>query len=744
MTRKSGFALVWLIVTVLFRPANALQGDESDAVAYSPESTGAPSALAHTTDPLERARQSTVMVLTTFPGTDRKMSGTGALLNKTGLILTNNHVVDPNHGRAALEKRKITRTGAVPKHEVILGLAGGQREVFPATLIYHVESVDLGLLQLDDVDGKPPRTPNYLPILPDGLLQVDTKIRVMGFPGGKEEFVSSEGLIRKLIKTKSGAISYLNTDAVAASGHSGGPFVDSSGRLVGVVALVELVEGRTNRSGGIPAHLVKQFLLNAFQQERTPADSDLLPFADMFVDENGGIDLPGKRRDKKTAVHWRDGTVRKGTLIAKELTVESDLGRLDVPLSWAAYLVIDGETGTFLMDGGDRISFPTANSSLTVAIDGVSKEIRLTDAELFALPMRSKAVPPRKGRGILLTADGCRLGLSRISGKFAVGRARFDPLNVSTIEATSSGDHLLETVDGQRVTGDVEAGAPITAAASWSDGPIRLNFASIRHAAFRAVEWSAMSARGRKLIERLAFLDEDLKPVAHILDGPDWSAARAAIVAARKRRGRSTEGRRHLQLLEAVEALRAADFKEATASFTRLKSRGDVGWVAKTYLAVLDRFPNGSFRGRRLSEPDVMWAASTKIAKEILKETDDQFARWLTDTDHNKTRELRAIEDQLDVADRLEIGCAQSRQIQTLSAAFFATYRKFMDQFAERRKLVSKHNNAHPRIRYKFRGKIKKMEKQIELTVDEGRRIHRRLTTETIGYVIEWPQVKGK
>jgi S1-C subfamily serine protease len=142
--------------------------------------------------------------------------GSGVVIDKNGIILTNNHVIAGavrvsvlfNDGRAAMEGRVV---GADPQH-------------------------DLAVVKVDATDLTP------IAIGRSSALQLGDQVVAIGFPldlGGPSV---TEGIVSGLNRTiqvqgRSGVerlVGVLQTDAAINPGNSGGPLVDASGQLVGI------------------------------------------------------------------------------------------------------------------------------------------------------------------------------------------------------------------------------------------------------------------------------------------------------------------------------------------------------------------------------------------------------------------------------------------------------------------------------------------------------------------------------
>ena len=67
-----------------------------------------------------RVTRSTVMVLMDIPGKQQGASGSGCFINGNGMVITNNHVVDPNHGKSVEERLRSASKITLPKYHVVV------------------------------------------------------------------------------------------------------------------------------------------------------------------------------------------------------------------------------------------------------------------------------------------------------------------------------------------------------------------------------------------------------------------------------------------------------------------------------------------------------------------------------------------------------------------------------------------------------------------------------------------------
>ena len=167
------------------------------------------------------------------PGEPRRSTGSGFVIDSSGLIVTNAHVVES-------------------AGQIQVRLADGRR--FPATVVGRDGRVDLALLKIEGASRL-----TVLPLGDSNKLRVGELVLALGNPFGLEQSVSFGIVSRKgaPLTVAAPGFDFIQTDAAINPGNSGGPLVNLSGEVVGVNSMAAV-----NGSIGfaIPSTLVKMLL----------------------------------------------------------------------------------------------------------------------------------------------------------------------------------------------------------------------------------------------------------------------------------------------------------------------------------------------------------------------------------------------------------------------------------------------------------------------------------------------------
>ena len=162
--------------------------------------------------------------------------GSGVLIDPTGIIVTNNHVI----ARA---------------DEIKVALA--DRREFSCDVILKDERTDLAVLRIRDPgDGDFP----FVEFADSDGLEVGDLVLAIGDPFGVGQTVTS-GIVSALARTQVGVSDYqffIQTDAAINPGNSGGALIDMSGRLVGINTAIFSRTGDSSGIGfAIPSNMVQ-------------------------------------------------------------------------------------------------------------------------------------------------------------------------------------------------------------------------------------------------------------------------------------------------------------------------------------------------------------------------------------------------------------------------------------------------------------------------------------------------------
>ena len=167
--------------------------------------------------------------------------GSGVIVDASGLVVTNNHVIE----------------GA---DQVKVSLA--DKREFEAEIVLKDSRTDIAVLQLKG-------TRERFPVIDFGNsddLQVGDVVLAIGNPFGVGQTVT-HGIVSALARTQVGISDYqffIQTDAAINPGNSGGPLVDMTGRLAGINTAIFSRSGGSQGIGfAIPANMVRVVVASA-------------------------------------------------------------------------------------------------------------------------------------------------------------------------------------------------------------------------------------------------------------------------------------------------------------------------------------------------------------------------------------------------------------------------------------------------------------------------------------------------
>ncbi len=163
--------------------------------------------------------------------------GSGVIVDPSGLIVTNNHVI-------------------ADADEVKVALADGRE--YDSIVILKDARVDLAILKI-----KPTAPLPAMPFADSDQIEVGDLVLAMGNPFGVGQTTTS-GIISALARNQVGVSdfgSFIQTDAAINPGNSGGALISMSGQLIGInTAIFSKSGGSVGIGFAIPSNMVRTFV----------------------------------------------------------------------------------------------------------------------------------------------------------------------------------------------------------------------------------------------------------------------------------------------------------------------------------------------------------------------------------------------------------------------------------------------------------------------------------------------------
>jgi|SaaInlStandDraft_1057018.scaffolds.fasta_scaffold01266_2 serine protease Do len=253
-----------------------------------------------------------------LPGTeaDRKERlervgvGSGVIISQDGYIVTNHHVIQLQHGKAA--------------DEIRVRLSDGTEYV--ATLIGSDQKTDVAILKIEPDESLP-----IVTIADSAKLRVGDIVFAIGNPLDVG-LTATRGIISALGRDSSGILGpgayedFIQTDASVNLGNSGGALIDAAGRLVGInTAIVSGSGGSIGIGFAIPSNMVMNVVTNLIESGEVPRGLLGLIPVNLTPDLADAFGLPSTRGALVNQVQVgspaEDGGIRHGDIILKVDTV---------------------------------------------------------------------------------------------------------------------------------------------------------------------------------------------------------------------------------------------------------------------------------------------------------------------------------------------------------------------------------------------------------------------------------------
>jgi len=334
----------------------------------------------------------------------QKAVGSGVIVDSSGYIMTNAHVVEgAQRIRVALPLPMGDSAGQVPI---------GKRRILEARLIGQHKETDLALLKIDETD---------LPTLPLASQQrahVGQLVFAIGSPEGLQNSVTM-GVVSAIARQPDPAksLTYLQTDAPINPGNSGGPLVDTNGGVLGINTFILSQGGGSEGLGfAIPARVVDfvyrslrkyghvhRVEIGAAAQEITPTLAE-------------GLHLPK---------HWGvvvddvkpDGPAAAAGLQIQDIILSADDRRIETLSSLSAALYLHR------LDQVVKLEILRGNEKRTLYVPAIEQHDHM-DAILDSVNPENSLISPLGVLAIDLTDElRSKLALRIPSGVVVVGRA---------------------------------------------------------------------------------------------------------------------------------------------------------------------------------------------------------------------------------------------------------------------------------------------------------------------------------
>jgi S1-C subfamily serine protease len=207
----------------------------------------------------ERVSPSVVQVVGAAPGTGatdiegeagREQSGTGVVWDGAGHVVTNNHVVSGTR-------------------DVAIRFASG--EVVGASIVGTAPNYDLAVVRLRNTRN----LPSPIAVGSSADLKVGQSAYAIGNPFGLDQSLTTGVIsaLKRRLPTSGGREigNVVQTDAAVNPGNSGGPLLDSAGRLIGVTTAIISPSGSNAGIGfAIPVDTVDRVVPELIQKGRVP------------------------------------------------------------------------------------------------------------------------------------------------------------------------------------------------------------------------------------------------------------------------------------------------------------------------------------------------------------------------------------------------------------------------------------------------------------------------------------------
>jgi S1-C subfamily serine protease len=273
----SGAGIGWSLARAIHPPAGVAQTVTPGAEAPIRPTTPTTSAL--DTTAIAAKVDPAIVDINTVVGTGQA-AGTGMIITSSGEVLTNNHVVDGS--------TKITVTIA------------GRSQTYTAHVIAAVPTSDIAVLQIEGVSGLPTVTFANSSTLTvgDSIVAIGNALGQGGTPDVSQGSITA--LNQTITASEGGAKSeqlsgMIQTDATIYPGDSGGPLLNKSAQVIGMITAGQM-QGLRNTASNINYAIASNTILDVVNQIRSGAKNPAIIYGQV-----GYIGVSAQTLDAATA-----------------------------------------------------------------------------------------------------------------------------------------------------------------------------------------------------------------------------------------------------------------------------------------------------------------------------------------------------------------------------------------------------------------------------------------------------------
>jgi len=328
--------------------------------------------------------------------------GSGVIVRKDGIILTNNHVIEK------AESIRVT-------------LSDGRD--FAAEVVGADPKSDIAVIRMT----KPPRDLRPIPLGNSERLRLGEMVVAIGNPFGLGHTVTM-GIVSAKGRANVGIVDYedfIQTDAAINPGNSGGALIDLHGNLVGINTAI------ASRSGGyqgigfaVPSNMARSVMNSLLKHGRV-------------IRGWLGVAIQPVTRDLQRAMNLR---TKQGVLISDVMqdspAARGGLKRGDVIVSLA------GETMKDPSHLRNRIAASGSGATVKMAIvrEGKKRSIRIKLGELDGAQGRAKMEQPAKAKGGQLAGLVVENITASMRTKYSIPSRIKAGVVITSIESNSAAD----------------------------------------------------------------------------------------------------------------------------------------------------------------------------------------------------------------------------------------------------------------------------------------------------------------